>query len=317
VSEDVIVPAMPDTLITTASALIGAVTDLLVAHDGSVYLADSQTNQILHIDAQGRLAGTIGRGGAGPGEFARPTSLVQLGDTLAVVDLGNGRLQFLGLTGEPRGTMALPPGMAPPAVGPSLLFVSPTWGSDSVLAIIRGSDHSIRGRIGTIEGAPSNMIRLSELKAEIQEGRVPGIFMNTAQAAVGPAGTIWLTVPARASVERFDSMGVPQWSVLLEDSAFEAVRAHWIAMNAEAEMNQLLPLRYILDVESVGDDLWVLLGQSMIGPATIRVIKADGSLGGRLTFTSVTETGQFAVDVERRRVYFARPETAELLGVSF
>ncbi|HJQ64725.1 MAG TPA: 6-bladed beta-propeller, partial [Burkholderiales bacterium] len=291
--------------------------DLIVAHDGSVYLADSQTNQILLIDSEGRLAKTIGQGGAGPGEFARPSSLVQLGDTLAVVDLGNGRLQFLSLTGEPLGTMSLPPGMAPPAVGSSLFFVSPTWGTDSVLAIIRGRDGSIRGRIGTIEGAPSNLIRLSELKAEIQEGRVPGIFMNTAQAAVGPAGTIWLTVPARASVERFDSMGVSQWSVVLEDSAFDGVRTHWIAMNAAAEMNQLLSLRYILDVQSVGGDLWVLLGQSLVGPATIRVIKADGSFGARITFTYVTGTGQFAVDVERRRVYFARPETAELLGASF
>lgn len=54
---------------------------------------------LLVYGGDGRVTRTIGRAGAGPGEFGRRTSLLIIsGDTIHVVDDGNGRIQTL--TGE-------------------------------------------------------------------------------------------------------------------------------------------------------------------------------------------------------------------------
>ena len=44
---------------------------------------------------------------------------------------------------------------------------------------------------------------------------------------------------------------------------------------------QIFALRYFLNAQVVGNDLWLLLGQSETSEAVIRVIRANGSLGER------------------------------------
>lgn len=63
----------------------------------------------------------------------------------------------------------------------------------------------------------------------------------------------------------------------------------------------------------MGEDLWVMLGQSMTDHVAICVVRRDGQLGPRLSFPDVVGAWPFAVDSERRRIYFATMETAELL----
>ena len=49
----------------------------------------------------------------------------------------------------------------------------------------------------------------------------------------------------------------------------------------------------------------------------ILISTADGGLGERIEFPGVTGVDQLAVDLARRRVYFTRPDAAELIRVSW
>src|SRR4051794_18935210 len=54
--------------------------------DGRVYVLDRVDRAIRVFDPTGRLVGTIGRRGAGPGEFQSINSFGWVGDTLWVMD---------------------------------------------------------------------------------------------------------------------------------------------------------------------------------------------------------------------------------------
>ena len=298
-----------DTLITTESAMLGEVSDLLVGSDGSLYVADVQSNSVHVLHPDGRPAKTIGGTGAGPGEFRRPTSLVMLGDTLGVVDSDNGRLQLFSPDGALLGTRPVPGGYPPPVMGPRGWFVRPTLTLDSTLASVYDADHTVRARLGRIVGTPTNQVRPVAMKAEIQRGEVPGIFMNTAEAVWGSDGSIFLVVPARASIERFDSGAASRWIYTLEDSSFALVRSEFVRRNGE-ETRRFTPLRYILSTRAVGTDLWVLLGQSAYSQAVLVILDDEGRVERRLTFPAIREVSNFAVDETRGWIYFSTAETA-------
>ena len=71
------------------------VSSLALDDDGNVYVLDQGARNIRVFDSTGAPVRTIGREGAGPAEFATPYSLAWTGDTLAVLDPGNGRLELV------------------------------------------------------------------------------------------------------------------------------------------------------------------------------------------------------------------------------
>ncbi len=90
----------PDLVI--GSQLSGAVTftsvtDVLVAHDGSLFVLEQGVPRILALNPDGQPRGEIGRPGEGPGELSRPARIGLLGDTLWILDTRLRRLsRFLG-----------------------------------------------------------------------------------------------------------------------------------------------------------------------------------------------------------------------------
>lgn len=76
------------------------VSSLALDEDGNVYVLDQGARNIRVFDSTGTPVRTIGREGAGPGEFATPYSLAWTGDTLAVLDPGNGRLELVTRDGK-------------------------------------------------------------------------------------------------------------------------------------------------------------------------------------------------------------------------
>ena len=81
-------------------ASFGQVNAILADEDGLIYVADSKAAEIRVFDARGAHVRTMGRRGAGPSEFGSLYSMGWAGDTLAVLDPGNGRIGLMSRTGE-------------------------------------------------------------------------------------------------------------------------------------------------------------------------------------------------------------------------
>lgn len=79
---------------------LGRISGVISDEEGRVYVADELSNQIHVFDRQGEEVGRIGRPGSGPGEFRRLISIGWLGDTIAALDPGNGRLGLVSPEGD-------------------------------------------------------------------------------------------------------------------------------------------------------------------------------------------------------------------------
>ncbi|HET8761969.1 MAG TPA: hypothetical protein VFM12_01040 [Gemmatimonadales bacterium] len=83
-----------------SAGLDGAVRSIAADRDGNVYLAGYGAGGIYVIDAAGEPLRVLGRAGSGPGEFKGRYSLAWTGDTLAVYDPQNGRVELVDRTGN-------------------------------------------------------------------------------------------------------------------------------------------------------------------------------------------------------------------------
>lgn len=303
-----------EVLISTADGTIGEIADLIVAEDGTVYAVDRQASMVHVVDESGARLVSLGRPGAGPREFSQPTTLEVRGDTLFVVDWGNARLQAISTTGTHILTRPLPPGQAP-SIGAGTRFVRPTWGIDTMLAVIHRPDLSTIAAIGRIVGSPTNMVSPRLMKEQIREGGVPNVFLNAAEAVIGADSSTWMYVPARGTVQRFDAEGVERWTAELNEPEQEDLFSAFLSKNAAKPSGSFFLLRYVLDVTLVGDQAWLLLGSSLAGQAAVRILESDGTFGGRREFPGVVGVDEIAVDPVRGYVYFARPDDAELVRV--
>jgi hypothetical protein len=82
----------------------GQIVGVDVDEAGDIYVADMQARDIRVYDPSGKYVRTVGRPGAGPGEFGAQIGGVEVvGDELWVPDLGNQRLSRLSLEGRPLG----------------------------------------------------------------------------------------------------------------------------------------------------------------------------------------------------------------------
>jgi hypothetical protein len=318
------VRAVPDTIVTTESGLIGGLADWAVLPDGSLVLLDFQSRQVSVIDpgaaSRGQAIRTIGRPGQGPGELERPASLFLGSEALTVVDPGNGRLQAFSFAGEASTSREFPAcarGPSPPVPGPQGDLVRATLGFDPGLAVVCSADGEERHRLGEHLAPGQAMVNMAELRAQVLEGEVPGILLNSAHAVVGEEGAVWLLVSAAKQVERYDARGDRNFRITLEEPEFDAVRTAWIEQNRELDVGNLAGLNYLLRARVVGGDLWILTNAGERPGARVVVLSAEGDVRQRLDFTQVEGAGNFVVDEARGWVYFHIADTAEVVRVAF
>ena len=64
----------PEVLISTEDGLIGEIADLVLDEDGTIYAVDRQASQVHVVEGPGQVR-SLGGPGAGPGEFAQPSTV--------------------------------------------------------------------------------------------------------------------------------------------------------------------------------------------------------------------------------------------------
>jgi sugar lactone lactonase YvrE len=311
------IAGVPQVLVTTESALIGALADMAVGADGRIFLLDAQARRVHVVDPAGGPTLAIGRPGEGPGELQRPQALYLRGDSLVVADQGTGRYEVFTLVGEATASRQIPPcasGPGPPALGADGTQVRVTLGFDEVLAVVCSPDGEERARIGELLAPGQSFVNMVELHEQILEGEVPALLVNAANAVVGRNGSVWLTVAAAARVERYAPDGERAFRIELCEPEFPATRAAWIQRAAEMEMPGIPGLNYLLRAREVGGDLWILTHPGGDVGAKIVVISPGGEVERRLRFPLVEGASNFAVDEQRGRIYFYLSDTAEVVG---
>lgn len=313
------VQAAPDTVVTTGSGLIGGLVDWTIGRDDSLFMLDFRARQILVADSSGRLLWTIGGPGQGPGELERPASIYLRGETVTVVDPGNGRLQDFTLDGEPSASRTIPAcaaGPAPPALGPDGTLVRPRLGFDSGLAVACSAEGEAIARLGVLPAPGQTVVDLGQMRAQILEGEIPAMMLNAADAVVGTDGAVWLLLSATAQIERYDPDGSPAFQLTLHEREFGAIREAWIKRNAEMDGFSVASLRHILAAREVGGDLWVLTNTE--GHEVIRmvILSPEGHVRKRLVFPHVKGADNFVVDESQGWVYFYMPDEAMVVRVA-
>jgi DNA-binding beta-propeller fold protein YncE len=125
-----------------------------------IYVSDTLRDQIFEMDLQGSVLRKIGKPGTGNGEFNFPTELRLHGDSLAVVDAMNFRVQVLnkngefqyaiGKIGDTVGAMFRPKGVAFDSEG-HLYIVDGAW---SVVQVFNREGQLLYyfGKLGTAPG---------------------------------------------------------------------------------------------------------------------------------------------------------------------
>lgn len=198
----------------------GRILDLDVDSRGRIYAADPDGAAVVVLDAQGKLLHTIGRRGAGPGEFRNLHGLQILpGDSLFSFDLDLARVSVF------------PPDSARPAYVVNLTQVSQTRAplrviplpEQRVLVALRQRPASTRGdEIGTqvidvhewngemrwdsvLSRPASSMVLIARQSGRLIAGGNP--FGRPALIRIGPAGRIYYGWGDSLAIEIFSLQG--------------------------------------------------------------------------------------------------------------
>jgi hypothetical protein len=83
-----------------SAGLNASIRSIAADGEGNVYVAGYGAGGIYVFDSTGQPVRMLGRAGSGPGEFKDRYSLAWAGDTLAVYDPGNGRVEFVDRMGH-------------------------------------------------------------------------------------------------------------------------------------------------------------------------------------------------------------------------
>ena len=162
---------------------------------GGLLVLDSQSHDIKVLSESGELLRTIGRRGAGPGEFNFPCDLHDDGELIWVVDAGNQRVQGINRAGEAEIVI----GQAGDGPGDFALPKSVATDSDGHLYVVDARFENVQvfdrqGRLLLVVG---------------EEGSGPGEFWLPAGIHIDAADRIWICDTYNGRVQVFNYLTTP------------------------------------------------------------------------------------------------------------
>jgi hypothetical protein len=78
----------------------GNITDVGRLDDGRVIVLDQLSSRLWMLDSEGRLVGSVGGAGGGPGRFSIPVAVSMAGDTLLVLDQGASKVNVFATSAD-------------------------------------------------------------------------------------------------------------------------------------------------------------------------------------------------------------------------
>lgn len=236
----------------------------LVLPDKRVAILDYQANRVFLLSASGAVDTTLGGPGSGPGELQTPTQLALRGDTLAVLNGGNVRVENYLLSGHVAPSTSLPAIVQSRETrllpGDSLLVS--TGGSDSALAVLQDRSGTTLVRYARPLVPPSSMWDFEAMRAEILSGKMPDRFRNVATPIPGNDGEVWLVEHTEGKVAHYSASGDLLGETILPDSELAPIRAAFFAANAAEKRPGVLRSYFVATSgTAIEHDLWLLLNR--------------------------------------------------------
>jgi hypothetical protein len=285
---------------------------------GNLYVLDLFLAQILVLSPSGELLRTIGREGSGPGEYIRPRAFALGGDTLRVIDIGNGRLQSLALDTDFMRSTVLPAGsnLGEHAVNAQGWLLASTMGRLDALVSYHDPSGNQVGTLGNPPAAASTMLDFTSMKKEIVAGNVPALMRNSAMPVFAPNGDIWLILMGEGEVQRYDSAGSLKMTAPIVAPEMELIWDDVVERNKATmgDERRLRGLAYVSDATVVDQTLWALLNMPEGEPAVMLAFGVAGMVEHKVVFTSVIGAKKFVVDRAGGRIYFAIWSNASLVA---
>ena len=218
--------------------VFGHIADLALGSDGRIYVLDSQAANLRIFAADGTHISTVGRKGAGPGEFAVPYSIAfDEHDRLWVADAGNARYSVFDLEGSFLTSHPIPfprslvPGQSRFTRDGRLLEVA------QLMEVLQGADGSVRMRSlgpAAIAMALEDSLTMTDTLPLVADAEPPAFVRTTGTQTVGmvppfspaqlfeldPRGWVWVGRSDRYVVEAI-SLGGEIVQTLSRDLAAE------------------------------------------------------------------------------------------------
>ena len=310
--------AVRDTVISTASELIGGVSDMVVGPDGRLYIADYQSHSILSVQPDGTDPKTFGREGAAPGEFRRPMAVAVSSDSIWVYDMENARVQTLDLTGTYGGQYRWP--FRYFAGGFSLndrgALAVATGGEDSALVVVVRGGESEPIAVGEPVAPPVEEFNLTSIRERIRTGEIPAEFRNDVLPVWGDDESIFVLFLTQPEIRRYDLGGDLLWTRTIDEPVLESVKEAFFRKNREnTNPLRLFALVYFQDGQVVDGDLWVLLNSEGEEDGIVLVLGGeDGSAKRRFVLDGLPGGNKLAIDPSRGRMYVSVPDEAMVVA---
>lgn len=307
-----------DTVISTASELIGGAIDMVVGPDNRLYIADYQSNWILSIRPDGTDPKTFGREGSAPGEFRTPWALAVSSDSIWVYDMGNARVQTLDITGAYSSQYSL---KIPQLGGGRVLnnrgaLAAATGGRDSALVVVVRGTEAERISLGDPVAPPATFFDFGSIRERILRGEIPEEYRNDVLPVWGEDESIFIAFYTEPEIRRYDLGGDLLWARTLDEPVLASAREAFIRKNREnTNPSRLFSLRYFLDGQVVDGDLWILLNNEGEEDGIVLVFDGgNGSLKRRIVLSGLSSVGHFAIDPSRSRMYVTVPDEAMVVA---
>jgi hypothetical protein len=299
-----------DTVLSTESTPgLTAPGPLAFAPDGTLLVLDAERGMVFARSASGQVR-SFARAGEGPGELRGAMAVGMWGDTVWVLNNGNGRLELFGLDGSTRGSLSLPPAAlnGPGAVRRDGQIAAATMGvRDSSLAMVYapGGTEEVQ-RLGRLRAPIQEEWDVSGIMAAMRAGSAHPMFRNFAQPVFAPDG-VWLLLVSDGLVQRYDSSARLVTEIRIEGPELERIRAEYQGATHQAgERTSFVMLRYFSSWLSVGDDLWVTLNTPEGEPTTLLVL-GRGGITHRVMLPGIQGVMAMAADLDGRQLYLALP----------
>jgi len=313
---DRLVIAEVDTLVSLESGTLASPADVAVDQAGNAYVLDWQLPGVVVLPVTGDDPVSFGHEGAGPGEFSRPSVLAAGGDSIRVLDSGNGRVQVLTTDGTYVRTYPMPADYIGGAdLHPNGRLAVPTQGfRRDALALTFQPDGQPGPTFGTLLVPGHEIWDMAAIRNQIMDGEVPRQLRNWTLPTLDADGSLWLILNAEAVVQHYDALGNIRWSLQLDPPEMTLIKERFFARNRELQAPGFVPLIYVADAARVNDEIWLLLNLPDEHPSVVLAIGDDGTLRRRLDFPNVFGAADLAVDPHRGTVYLTVPSEASLLA---